>query len=116
MTELREQLVKRMPLPQFSTLLVEEYYEIVKELITAIMSTEGWKTVSHELLVGYLAKFYPQFRPEEIALIDQLRTIRNDIAYRGIMISSEYLQRNEPAINAAIEKLKQTLLAKRKDY
>jgi len=51
MVALREQRLKHMTTPVFSTLLVEDYYEIVKELITAIMSIDGWKTVSHELLI-----------------------------------------------------------------
>lgn len=55
---LHEKNMGTMSTDEFATLIVEGYYEIVKELITAIMSTEGWKTVSHELLMGYIAKFY----------------------------------------------------------
>ena len=63
---------------EFVTLIVEGYYEIVKEIITGIMAVDGWKTVSHELLVGYLAQHYKEFSAAEIHLIDQLRKIRND--------------------------------------
>ena len=41
-----------------STLVVEEYYEVIKEIATGIMCTEGWKTTSHELMIGYLAEFH----------------------------------------------------------
>ena len=44
------------------------------------MSCDGWKTISHELLVGYLANFYPELASSEIALIDQLRQMHNDIS------------------------------------
>src|SRR3989344_804970 len=71
---------------EFTTLIVEGYYKIVKELITALMSIDGYRTVSHELLVGYLAECYRKFSSAEIMTIDQLRKIRNDIAYRGVMI------------------------------
>lgn len=105
-TELHEKRAKMTPLPDMTTLLVEEYYEIVKELITAIMSCDGWKTTSHELLVGYLAEFYPEFSAAEITLIDQLRQMRNDIDYRGVMINPEYIDRNKTAILDVIAKLK----------
>jgi len=109
MVALREQRLKHMSLPIFSTLLVEDYYEIIKELITGIMSVDGWKTVSHELLIGYLAEFYRDFNQAEISLMDQLRVIRNGIAYRGVMINPEYIERNRENILSIIEKLKQVL-------
>src|SRR3989344_8406291 len=74
--ELREKNIASMKADEFSTLIIEGYYEIIKELITAIMAIDGWKTLSHELLVGYLAKFYKDFSNAEISLIDQLRKTR----------------------------------------
>lgn len=106
---LREQRAQLTPLPQFATLLAEEYYEIVKELITGIMCVDGWKTISHELLVGYIAKYYPEFSTSEVMLIDQLRQMRNDIDYRGVTIDPEYLNRNQGAISTVIQKLKHVL-------
>lgn len=101
---LRKKDLETKPL-EFTTLIVEGCYEVVKELITALMSIDGYKTVSHELLVGYLAEYYKAFSFAEITLIDQLRKTRNDIAYRGIMVPQEYLQRNRKAITAVIQKL-----------
>lgn len=103
MTELHERRAQATPLPDMATLVVEEYYEIVKELITAIMSCDGWKTTSHELLIAYLAKFYPEFTTAELLLIDQLRQMRNDIDYRGVMINPEYLERNQKSIMEVVE-------------
>lgn len=85
--ELREKNINKFSKQESSTLIVEAYYEIVKELITAMMVIDGYKTTSHELLVGYLAKFHKEFSTFEINLIDQLRKTRNDIAYRGVMIN-----------------------------
>jgi hypothetical protein len=98
--------------PELTTLIVEGYYEIIKELITAIMSADGWKTVSHELLIGYLAKFYKEFSQAELHVIDQLRKTRNDIAYRGVMIKQDYLTRNKDAISKIINRLKQIVQRK----
>jgi len=103
---LRERNINKMEPEEFSTLIVEGYYEIVKELITAIMSADGWKTVSHEMLIGYMAKFYKEFYNSEIYLMDQLRKTRNDIAYRGVMIKHDYLKRNGKDILKMIERLK----------
>jgi hypothetical protein len=99
---------------EFATLIVEGYYEIVKELITAIMSVDGYKTVSHEMLVGYLAEFYKDFSSAEIMMIDQLRKTRNDIAYRGVMIKPEYLSRRKEDILKVIAKLKNVVENKTK--
>ena len=54
MTEVREKRSQLTPLPEFTTLLTEEYYEIIKELCTAILSIEGWKALNHECLFAYL--------------------------------------------------------------
>ena len=107
--ELRELKLSSFELPAFATLLAEAYYEVVKELITGILTWDGWKTTSHELLIGYLAKFCPEYSRAEIVLIDQLRRMRNDIAYRGIMIPPEFLDRNQKNILSVISKLKKTL-------
>ena len=111
LVELREKDLKTKS-EEFTTLIVEEYYEIVKELITALMSIDGYKTVSHELLVGYLAEFYKEFSSAEVMAIDQLRKTRNDIAYRGVMIKSEYLTRRKEDILKIIAKLKEIVVKK----
>lgn len=109
LVELRELKLSSFELPAFATLLAEAYYEVVKELITGILTVDGWKTTSHEMLIGYLARFCPEYSRAEIVLIDQLRRMRNDIAYRGIMIPPEFLDRNQKSILSVISKLKKTL-------
>lgn len=109
---LREKNINLMNSTGFTTLIIEGYYEIIKELITAIMSVDGWKTTSHELLIGYLAEFYKEFSQAELYIIDQLRKTRNDISYRGVIIKEEYLVRNKISILQIIDKLKQILQKK----
>ncbi|MBI5347034.1 MAG: hypothetical protein HZB66_00295 [Candidatus Aenigmarchaeota archaeon] len=106
---LREKNIALMNTGEFATLIVEDYYDIMKELITAIMSVDGWKTVSHEMLIGYLARFYKEFSQAELYAIDQLRKTRNDISYRGAKIKPDYLTRNGELILKIIGKLKQTV-------
>lgn len=109
---LREKNIAQMNAAELTTLIVEGYYEIMKELITAIMYVGGWKTLSHEMLIGYLAKFYKEFSQAELCVIDQLRKTRNDISYRGVTIKQEYLTRNKETILQIINKLKQIVQMK----
>ena len=111
LVELRENDLKTKS-EEFSTLIIECYYEIIKELITALMSIDGYKTLSHELLIAYVARFYKEFSSAEIYLMDQLRKTRNDIAYRGILVPPEYFNRNKEKVLLLISKLKQTIISK----
>ncbi|MBI4143824.1 hypothetical protein HY486_01085 [Candidatus Woesearchaeota archaeon] len=112
MVDLREKNLISLAMPEFSTLRTEAHYEIVKELITAILAIDGWKTTSHEMLIGYVAKNCKEIDASEAALLDQLRHIRNDIAYRGVMITPSYLEVNETHIRKVIEKLKKLVSIK----
>ncbi len=81
--------------PEFASLVVEDYYEIVKEAATALMAIDGYKTLSHEVLIAYLKEFYPQFSDAEVMLADNLRQTRNKIAYRGFFVPPDFVERNE---------------------
>lgn len=85
--------------------IIEEYYEIIKELITAIMYFDGFKTLSHLMLVVYLKKNYKEFSSGEIILIDELRKLRNEIVYYGLKVPKEFLINKEKDINSIIKKL-----------
>tara|TARA_Y100000310_G_C20511472_1_gene729093 strand:- start:406 stop:828 length:423 start_codon:yes stop_codon:yes gene_type:complete len=114
LVKLREKDIK-LKKKEFATLIVEGYYEIIKEIITAIMSIDGYKTTSHELLVGYISKFYKKFSTSEVYLIDQLRRMRNDIAYRGVAVNEDYIHRNKERISKVISKLKNEVFLKLED-
>ena len=89
---------------KFPSLIVEGYYEVIKELVTALMSLRGFKSYSHECLTGFLREFHSEFSAEELVLIDQMRKIRNDINYRGAFLEYSYLEMNEDAITGIISK------------
>ncbi len=96
--------VKKMENP---TLKVEAYYEILKELITILLFNEGYKSYSHECLISFLEKkFHDRINDGQIELIDQLRLLRNDIAYKGVFIDNDFLNRNEGEILAIVNLLK----------
>ncbi|MDD9954322.1 MAG: hypothetical protein OXR66_08380 [Candidatus Woesearchaeota archaeon] len=79
---------------KFTTLKIEAYYEIIKELVFAHMYKHGYNCKNHLCLIAYMRTTFPAFA-YEIEKIDELRQIRNEISYRGLTISSDYMQRNE---------------------
>lgn len=85
--------------------IIEEYYEIIKELITALMYSNGFKTLSHKMLIIYLEQNYEAFNKSEIILIDELRKLRNNILYYGQKVEKEFLINNEKEIKLIINKL-----------
>jgi len=112
MTSLIEERIKRQDRKKMAALIIADYYEIIKELVTAILLIDGYRTLSHRDLVDYLKKRYPEFSEYEITLLNDLRILRNRVAYEGFFIQPTYLIRNESAFKAIIRKLRD--LAKRK--
>lgn len=114
MIEERERFVRQIDPTKFTSIVIESYYEIIKEAITALMALDGFKTLSHEILVGYLKFFYKEFSDYEINFIDDLRKLRNNINYRGLFVKYNYWERNKDTINKIILKLKNALNKKLK--
>ena len=80
--------------PKFSALKAEAYYEIIKELIFAILYKKCFDCSNHVCLISYLAEHAADF-DYEANKIDEIRRVRPDIAYRGFNVSSNYLEQNE---------------------
>lgn len=85
--------------------IVEQYYEVIKEIITSLMYLDGFKTLSHKALVDYINNNYKEFSREEVILIDELRKLRNNIVYYGEKIDNAFLANKEPKIKVIIDKL-----------
>ncbi len=98
MMDTRIKCLRTIDKEKFASIIAEGYYEIIKEAITALMAINGYKTTSHEVLVGYLKEFYKEFLEYEIFFIDELRKTRNKIDYKGFFVRKEFLERNEVLI------------------
>jgi hypothetical protein len=85
--------------------IIEEYYEIIKELITAFMYSNGWKTLSHKIMVEFANENIKSLSSREIQLIDELRVKRNNIVYYGEKINLDFLKSRESSIRKIIESL-----------
>ncbi len=106
MASLIEERIKGQDRKKMAALIAADYYEIVKELITAVLLIDGYKTLSHKDLIDYLGKNYSEFTTHEISVLDDLRILRNRITYEGFFIEPSYLERNEPLFRAMIHKLR----------
>ena len=106
MVELIEKRINKENKQVFSPLILSDYYEIVKELMTAVLLCDGFKTLSHKDLLTYIEKEYKEFNPGEISAIDKLRIIRNRVVYEGFQVSQNYLDNYESVFKETIKKLK----------
>ena len=84
--------------------IIEEYYEIIVQLITGLMYSDGLKTLSHLSLINYL-KEYPAINNAEVQLINSLRKFRHETVYYGKKIGGEFLVNNEEEIKRVVDKL-----------
>ena len=86
--------------------IVEQYYEVMKELMTAIMYSDGFKTLSHKVLIGYFKDNYSKlFSSFEFDLMDETRRLRNDIMYYGKNVDNSFLVNKEAQLKIIIKKL-----------
>ncbi|MBW2965578.1 hypothetical protein KY342_00575 [Candidatus Woesearchaeota archaeon] len=105
-------MIRIIDVSKFSSNITKEYYEIIRELISIVLLLDGYKTIgegAHKKLIEYLESNYNQFGNYEILLIDDLRKIRNKIAYDGFFVKEEYIQRNLEDIQKIISKLKEII-------
>ncbi len=93
---------------QFPSLFLEGYYEIIKELCTAILALDGWKALNHECLFSYL-KYKKKELEIDFDYLLELKDMRNSIDYRGTMVSSDLWINNELRIMLTIKALSEYL-------
>ena len=110
----RKEAIKFLDPSRFTSIVVEDYYEIIKEYLTALMALDGCKSLSHEVLISYLKKFYKEFLEHEIIFIDEMRKLRNKINYDGFRIKPQYWELNKDNILKIIGKLDKILERKLK--
>jgi hypothetical protein len=96
---------------EFPSLFIEGYYEIIKELCTAILTLDGWKALDHECLFAYLKKNKSSLEIDFDYLLE-LKDTRNAIDYRGVMVSHDIWKNNELKINLVVNGLKEYIKSK----
>ncbi len=91
---------------EYPQLLIEDYYETIKELVSALIAIHGYKSYSHECLISFIRQFHPNtLASSQLRFLDDLRKLRSDILYRGREIAEDYLNRNSSEIERILELL-----------
>jgi len=88
--------------------IVEDYYEVIKELLVAYMLKNGMRSKNHQCLISYFKKENPEYE-REVILISQMLFFRNRLDYYGEDIPKEFYDTNkeefEKVINILLKKL-----------
>lgn len=95
---------KYLPLnEETSKQITEESYDIIRELIEAILSKNGYKSYSHEATISFLKEL--NFSDYDIKFADDLRKVRNGSKYYGEDIDVEYTKKVSQFLNEIFDKL-----------
>lgn len=104
-------IIQNMGLGEHQSLLAREYYEVIRELASAILFVDGFKAVgenAHKETIDYLSK-YSDITELEVMEIQDLRIRRNKSSYEGKPIKSPYLENKKDRFEIIINKLKEIL-------
>ncbi|MBI4016423.1 MAG: hypothetical protein HY363_01895 [Candidatus Aenigmarchaeota archaeon] len=91
---------------KFPSLFIEGHYEIIKELIVAVLALDGWKAANHDCLFQYILQ-KKQDMELDFEYLNELRKLRNKIDYHGVKVSTDLWNQNKIRIQMIIETLKQ---------
>jgi uncharacterized protein (UPF0332 family) len=95
MCSVRLKFVKKQEVDnETASIVTEGYYEIIKELLTALLLKNGLKSDNHECLISFFKKNYSEYE-YEINIIYELKNIRNRISYNGLFVEKQYLIKNK---------------------
>ena len=79
---------------KYSSIICENYYEIIKELLIALLLKHNLKSSNHECLISFFKHKFPQYEFESL-IIHQLKNKRNLLQYEIKLIEYKYLLKNE---------------------
>lgn len=90
------------------SLVVEDYYEIIKELLVAYLLRNGLRSKNHQCLISY---FYVKNKnyEKESYLISQMSFFRNRLNYYGEDIPIEFYEKNKQDFERIISILKELI-------
>ncbi len=110
--EKRLEYVKSMQVnKENASFAVEGYYEVIKELLTALLLSNGMRSGNHQCLISFFYNKYKDYEAEAY-LISQMSYLRNRLEYYGELIDFEFYDKNKEEFESVIKLLK--VLIKRK--
>lgn len=108
-------MIEEINLSKYPSNILKEYYEVIRELMSIILLLDGYKIIgegSHKSLIEYLNDNYHEISEEHISMMDDLRILRNKIAYDGFFVREDYVIRNKPKILKIVSKLRKLISSK----
>jgi hypothetical protein len=106
-------MIKEINSDKFASIVVKDYYDVIRELISIIILLDGYKTEgegAHKRLIDYLYENYnTEINKEQTLFIDDLRILRNRISYDGFFVKENYLINRKKDIDSIIIKLKKII-------
>ena len=87
----RQRLIKKAEIDnETAPIIAADYYEIIKELLVALLLKSGLKSDNHECLISFFKENHPVYGYEAGA-IHQLKDARNRATYDGVFVKSSTL-------------------------
>lgn len=91
----RLEIAKSMPIKlETVSFIVEDYYEVIKELLVAYLLKHGLRSKNHQCLISYFYKENPDYE-KEAYLISQMSFFRNRLDYYGEDIPMNFYKKNK---------------------
>ncbi len=78
--------------------VVENYYEVIKELLVAYLLRDGLKSSNHQCLISYFYKKNQEYE-KQVLLISQMSFFRNRLNYYGESIPQGFYDNNKEEFN-----------------
>ena len=88
--------------------IVENYYEIVKELLVALLLKDGLRSKNHQCLISYFYRKHPKYEAEA-HLISRMSYFRNRLDYYGEAIEFAFYDKYKKDFERIINILKDLL-------
>ncbi|MBU0894877.1 MAG: hypothetical protein KKF48_02505 [Nanoarchaeota archaeon] len=94
--------------PNTISFIVEDYYEVIKELLVAYLLKNGLRSKNYQCLISYFYKENPNYE-KEAYLISQMSFFRNRLSYYGEDIPMEFYEKNKKEFQSIIDLLKKLI-------
>ena len=94
----------REPFKGDISLAVEDYYEVIKELLVAYMLKFGMRSKNHQCLISFFYKKNPELELE-VNLMQQMSFYRNRLDYYGEDIPASFYEKNKEEFEHIIKLL-----------
>ncbi|MBW2974010.1 hypothetical protein KY346_06510 [Candidatus Woesearchaeota archaeon] len=82
--------------------IIEGYYEIIKELLVALLLKHGLKSKNHQCLISYFYRKHSD-REFEANLISEMSYLRNRLNYYGEAVDISFYEKNKEEIMKIIQ-------------